>query len=108
MEMDTYRYHGHSMSDPGSTYRTRDEITGIRQERDPVECLRKLITEHNLLDATQIKQIEKEQRRIVDEAVEQAKASPLPPNENLTKNMNTNLENIVVRGVDSQTFHALV
>jgi pyruvate dehydrogenase E1 component alpha subunit len=108
MEMDTYRYHGHSMSDPGSTYRTRDEITGIRQERDPVERLRKLITEHNLLDATQIKQIEKEQRRIVDEAVEQAKASPLPPNENLTKNMNTNLENIVVRGVDSQTFHALV
>ena len=108
MEMDTYRYHGHSMSDPGSTYRTRDEISGIRQERDPVERLRKLILEHNLLDAAQIKLIEKEQRRIVDEAVEQAKASPFPPNENLTKNMNLNLENIIVRGVDSQTFHPLV
>jgi pyruvate dehydrogenase E1 component alpha subunit len=106
--MDTYRYHGHSMSDPGSTYRTRDEISGIRQERDPVERLRKLIIERNLLDAAEIKQIEKEQRRIVDEAVEQAKLSPLPPNENLTKNMNLNLDNIVVRGVDSQTFHPLV
>ena len=45
---------------------------------------------------------------IVDEAVEQAKASPFPPNKNLTKNMNLNLENIIVRGVDSQTFHPLV
>ena len=62
----------------------------------------------NLLDAAEIKQIEKEQRRLVDEAVTQAKASPLPPIENLTKNMNLNLDNVVVRGVDSQTFHPVV
>lgn len=59
IEMDTYRYHGHSMSDPGSTYRTRDEIANVRQKRDPVEHVRKLLLDHGLADAAELKKIEK-------------------------------------------------
>lgn len=59
MEADTYRYHGHSMSDPGSTYRTRDEISSMRQLRDPVEHVRKLLTENSLIESGELKKLEK-------------------------------------------------
>ena len=59
MEADTYRYHGHSMSDPGSTYRTRDEISNMRQQRDPIEHIRRLLTDNNLMDTSELKKLEK-------------------------------------------------
>ena len=59
LEMDTYRYHGHSMSDPGSTYRTRDEISSMRTQRDPIEHVRKLLTETAGVEPGDLKKIEK-------------------------------------------------
>jgi pyruvate dehydrogenase E1 component alpha subunit len=102
LEMDTYRYHGHSMSDPGSTYRTRDEISNIRQKRDPIEHVRKLLLDHELVDAAEIKGIEKEVKKMIDSAVEKAKAAPVPPMEDLYKNVYVDGLGMVVRGIDSQ------
>ncbi|GLT86372.1 hypothetical protein SLE2022_045150 [Rubroshorea leprosula] len=99
LEMDTYRYHGHSMSDPGSTYRTRDEISGVRQERDPVERVRKLILTHDLATEKELKDIEKEVRKEVDDAIAQAKESPMPePSELFT--------NVYSKGMGVESFGA--
>ncbi|CAH1414299.1 unnamed protein product [Lactuca virosa] len=87
LEMDTYRYHGHSMSDPGSTYRTRDEISGVRQERDPIERIRKLILAHDIANEKELKDIEKLARKEVDEAIAKAKESPMPDETELFTNV---------------------
>lgn len=99
LEMDTYRYHGHSMSDPGSTYRTRDEISGVRQVRDPIDRVRKLIIAHDIATEKELKDMEKEVRKEVDAAVAQAKESPIPEPSEL-------FSNIYVKGFGAESFGA--
>ena len=76
LEIMTYRYRGHSMSDPAK-YRTRDEVQKIREERDAIEQVRS-----RLLDAgateTELKAIDKEIKDIVNASAEFAKESPEP------------------------------
>lgn len=103
LEMDTYRYHGHSMSDPGSTYRTRDEINTMRQERDPVERVKKLLTKMEA-DPAEIKRIEKDVKKEVDEAVEAAKASPIPPLQWRYRNIYVDNNNMKLRTVNGEYF----
>ena len=79
VELDTYRYHGHSMSDPGTTYRTRDEVGNVRTARDPIEYVKKLMIELEMATADELKTVEKEIRNYCQEALDRAKAAPLPP-----------------------------
>lgn len=55
LETATYRYSGHSMSDPGTSYRTRDEVQEVRQTRDPITSFREKILNNNLATAEELK-----------------------------------------------------
>merc|ERR1712032_677088 len=78
VEMMTYRYHGHSMSDPGTTYRNREEIALTRSTRDPLEFVKRTLVDAGFADAEQIKETEKRIRKEVAAQVKQAKASAKP------------------------------
>uniref|UniRef100_A0A804PPM2 Dehydrogenase E1 component domain-containing protein n=1 Tax=Zea mays TaxID=4577 RepID=A0A804PPM2_MAIZE len=106
LEMDTYRYHGHSMSDPGSTYRTRDEISGVRQERDPIERVRKLLLAHDLATAAELKDMEKEIRKQVDDAIAKAKESSMPDTSELFTNVYKKGFNVESFGPDRKELRA--
>ncbi len=77
MEMKTYRYRGHSMSDPAK-YRSREEVQKVRAQRDPIEQLRKRMLDEKLANETAFKDIDREIKAIVAEAAELAQNSPEP------------------------------
>jgi pyruvate dehydrogenase E1 component alpha subunit len=82
IEYKTYRYHGHSMSDPGITYRSRDEVTNVRSTRDCISKLRARILDQGWATEAELKDIEKQIREEIDVAAEKAKAAKqLPPEE---------------------------
>lgn len=74
MEVKTYRYSGHSMSDPGTSYRSRDEVQGVRQTRDPINLFKERITSSGLATADEIKKIDDEIKKTVDAATKFCKA----------------------------------
>ncbi|WDR03331.1 pyruvate dehydrogenase (acetyl-transferring) E1 component subunit alpha [Devosia algicola] len=77
LEMLTYRYRGHSMSDPAK-YRTKDEVTKYRQERDPIEQVKARIIEEKHATEEELKEIETKIRAIVTEAADFATNDPEP------------------------------
>lgn len=77
LEMLTYRYRGHSMSDPAK-YRSKDEVSKVRSEQDPIDNLREMILQSKAADEAELKAIDGEIKTIVTEAADFAKASPEP------------------------------
>jgi pyruvate dehydrogenase E1 component subunit alpha len=82
LEMKTYRYRGHSMSDPAK-YRTRDEVDDVRAHNDPIKRCEQRIKDDGYASDEDLKAIDKDIKRIVKEAAEFAQESAEPAPEEL-------------------------
>jgi pyruvate dehydrogenase E1 component alpha subunit len=83
LEMMTYRYRGHSMSDPAK-YRSKDEVQKVRTEHDPIEQVRARLLEQKIKSEDELKKIETEVRNVVNEAAEFATHDAEPDASELT------------------------
>ena len=77
LDMQTYRYRGHSMSDPAK-YRTKDEVQRMRAENDPIERVRQRVLENKWASEDELKAIDKQVRAVVGEAADFAQSNPEP------------------------------
>ncbi len=82
LEMMTYRYRGHSMSDPAK-YRTRDEVDKMRDNHDPLVNLERILREQHKVTDAQFKEMDDKVRAIVDDSAEFAKTAPEPSTDEL-------------------------
>ena len=80
--MKTYRYRGHSMSDPAK-YRTREEVDDVREHSDPIKRCEKRLADNGFSDEEKLKEIDKEIKAIVKEAADFSLESPEPATEEL-------------------------
>lgn len=77
-EFVTYRYGGHSMSDPGTTYRTREEVQRMRSSNDPISGLKQKLIDWEVVTEDELKEIDKDARNHVDEEVAVAEQMAVP------------------------------
>ena len=77
LEMQTYRYRGHSMSDPAK-YRTREEVDKVRNENDPIEQVRKRLIARGFASEDDLKKADADIRLVVNDAAEFAQTNPEP------------------------------
>ena len=82
IEMKTYRYRGHSMSDPGN-YRSKEEVSDMKELHDPINMYKDHLLKNKICSEDDFKATDKEIKKIIDEAVEFAQNSPEPEHDEL-------------------------
>ena len=89
IEMDTYRYRGHSMSDPAK-YRPKEEVQETKEQKDPINNLKEYILNHKVANEVEIKNIDKQIKDQIAQTIDFAQNSPLPNESELTTNIYNN------------------
>jgi pyruvate dehydrogenase E1 component alpha subunit len=88
VNLETYRFRGHSMSDPVSgTYRSTEEVERYKKEEDPIRVLKEKLFDAEVLDQAGLQEMDAEARRTAAEAADFAEASPIPGPEALYSNV---------------------
>ena len=77
LEMITYRYRGHSMSDPAK-YRSKEEVTNMKEKHDPIDYIKNLLIAGNYLTEDELKSLDKDIKKVITGAADFAAESPLP------------------------------
>jgi pyruvate dehydrogenase E1 component alpha subunit len=87
LEIFTYRYRGHSMSDPDQTYRDKQEIADYRENKDPITLFQKCLQFENVLDDATMAKIDEEARAEADASAKFADDSPFPTPESILQDI---------------------
>lgn len=87
LEIDTYRYRGHSVADPDKTYRTKDEIASYRKTKDPIQLFQAQLKEEGVIDDDRIKEIDDAAKEEADESAKFAEKSPYPEEADITQDV---------------------
>ncbi len=87
LEMDTYRYRGHSVSDTGLSYRSKEEIEEYRKTKDPITLFYHQLEKEAVIDENMAKAMEEEAHKEAEDAAIYADESPNPPTEELTRDV---------------------
>lgn len=101
LEIHTYRYRGHSMSDPDQTYRTKEDIQTYRDQFDPIILFEKVLEKEGVLNQSMVESIDAKAKEEAELSAQFADESPYPPAEDIFKHIyweEDNLEHKVSQG----------
>lgn len=105
IEAATYRYAGHSASDPGTSYRTREEVQEVRIHKDPISNLKDKLLKAELATEADLKKIQDDSRKEVEEAVQVAKTDEEVSVQELYADIYSNPIEETIRGITPFTEH---